>query len=109
CNSVIPGYRERFSPIALPAECGITHLVVHLSLSDTEFFNLIYDDLCRFPHLHTIQEIGIFKNGILCRIGFFAVVITPNDVCDGNVEMLRETVIAFIARRDSHYRTGAVS
>ena len=59
-HPIDPFNRERLTPIALPAEGGIAHFIIHLAHPDTQIFQFVDHHIDRLPHDHSVDKITIF-------------------------------------------------
>src|SRR5689334_24292905 len=91
--TIDPFDREWFTPVTLPAECSISHFIIHFTHTDTKLFNFFYHYFDRITHYHAIDEIRILEYCILGRIRFFTIVMLTDNISDRNIEMLRKLMV----------------
>ena len=102
--------RDRFAPVTLAAEDPVTQFVIGLGVAEAILFQPGRDRFFRIGDFKAVQETAVdHLSGSGVSIGGFFDVSAGNDFYDRQFEFLCEFPVAFVMRRDSHDRTGAVA
>ena len=118
-HAVLVIYRERFAPVALTGEDGITQTEVHLHASQVVFLHIFLGSSNSFLDGQSVQtQVAIrsytgFRrvadNSFLRIEAFFADITSFYQRHDGQIEMLGKSIVTTIMSRYGHDRSRTIS
>ena len=108
-NTFLVIYRERFAPISLTRENGITQPVVHFTVADSLSLNIFHSGRNSLLHIHSVEESGVAHLALFGVEAVLAHVAAFNDRNDRKAEFLRECIVAAVMCRNCHDGTCAVT
>ena len=108
-NTVLEIDRERFTPIPLAGEYGVTEPVVDLPVADSVLLDIFDSRWDGILDIHAVEEAGIHHLAFLGIETRLAHVATLDQRDDRQVELACEGVVAAVVRRHGHDRSGTIA
>ncbi len=108
-DAIDPLYGKGLAPVALPAEGGVAHFIIHFSFPDPPFFHFADHHIDRVPHQHPVEEIAVLQHRFPGGVGFLSVIMRPDDIGNGYIEMPGELMVPFIPAGHGHDGARAIT